>query len=125
MIKNSYIFKFFILVSLLSTSNQVFSKKNNNMLDLVSEVIAKEVFKQMRIKFDPKSLKTVKEELKSQKVPQNFLSYFSCQVKTKTYQNIKSCLKNITQKESFNVYTTSLSEAITNLYNKKVVVFLM
>ena len=124
MLKKQIIFKFLILISFLLSSAQGFSKKDK-MLDLVSEVIAKEVFKQMRIKFDPKSLKTVKKELKNQNVPQNFVSYFSCQVKTKSYANIKSCLKNVTKKESFNVYTTSLSEAITNLYNKKVVVFLM
>ncbi len=118
------IFKFFILIGLLLSSSQSFSKKDKT-LDIVSEVIAKEVFKQMRIKFDPKALKTVKTELKNQKVPQNFLSYFSCRVKTQNYEFIKNCLKNVTQKENFNVYTTSLSEAITNLYNMKVVVFLM
>ena len=124
MIKNRLIFKIFILMSLILGTNHAFSKKDK-MLDLVSEVIAKEVFKQMRIKFDPKALKTVKRELKIQKVPQNFLSYFSCQVKTQRYEKVKACLKNVTKKESFNVYTTSLSEAITNLYNKNVVVFLM
>ena len=124
MIKNRLIFKIFILMSLILGTNHAFSKKDK-MLDLVSEVIAKEVFKQMRIKFDPKALKTVKRELKIQKVPQNFLSYFSCQVKTHRYEIVKACLKNVTKKESFNVYTTSLSEAITNLYNKNVVVFLM
>ena len=124
MIKNRLIFKIFILMSLILGTNHAFSKKDK-MLDLVSEVIAKEVFKQMRIKFDPKALKTVKKELKIQKVPQNFLSYFSCQEKTQKYEKIKACLKNVTKKESFDVYTTSLSEAITNLYNKNVVVFLM
>ena len=124
MIKNRLIFKIFILISLILGTNHAFPKKDK-MLDLVSEVIAKEVFKQMRIKFDPKALKTVKKELKIQKVPQNFLSYFSCQTKTQKYEKIKACLKNVTKKESFDVYTTSLSEAITNLYNKNVVVFLM
>jgi len=124
MVKNRLIFKIFILISLVLGPNHAFSKKDK-MLDVVSEVIAKEVFKQMRIKFDPKALKTVKKELKTQKVPQNFLSYFSCQAKTQKYEKIKACLKNVTKKESFDVYTTSLSEAITNLYNKNVVVFLM
>ena len=87
MIKNRLIFKIFILISLILGTNHAFPKKDK-MLDLVSEVIAKEVFKQMRIKFDPKALKTVKKELKIQKVPQNFLSYFSCQVKTQRYENI-------------------------------------
>ena len=118
------ILKFLILWFSLLSSTQAFSK-NHKVLDLVSEVIAKEVFGEMRIKFDPKQLNTVKSELKTQKVPQNFLSYFSCQVKNQSYKSIKGCLKNTTKKESFNVYTTSLSEAITNLYNKKIVVFLM
>ena len=124
MLKKLPILKFFIIIILLISSGQSFSKKDR-ILDIVSEVIAKEVFKQMRIKFDPKALKTVKTELKNQKVPQNFLSYFSCQVKNQNYEFIKNCLKNVTKKESFKVYTTSLSEAITNLYNMRVVVFLM
>jgi len=121
--KLSYL-KTFILFLSLFTSIQIHSK-NEKVLDLVSEVVAKEVFNKMRIKFEPRSLKLVKTELRKQNVPQNFLSYFSCQLKSHSYDKVKSCLKNKTRKESFNIYTTSLSEAITNLYNKNIVIFLM
>ena len=116
--------KIFTLILIFLSSAHA-SSKHTKFHDLVSEVVAKEVFNEMRIKFEPKSLKMVKKELIKQKVPQHFLSYFSCQLKTITYNQVKKCLKNVPKKESFKVYTTSLSEAITNLYNQRVVVFLM
>ena len=105
-------------------SSSSFANKKDK-IDLVAEVVAKEVFTKMRIKFNKTSLKIVKKELKSQKVPQNFLKYFSCKDDLKSYKEAKDCLLNRPDKSEYDTYTTSMSEAITNLYQRGIVIFLL
>ena len=71
--KKEFFILFFIFVT---TFSNILNANNDNKLDVVAEVVAKEVFFKMRIKFHKDSLNIVKKELKSQKVPENFLQYF-------------------------------------------------
>ena len=113
------VFIFFLIFN----SPKKLSANNHNEIDIVAEVIAKEVFTKMRIKFDKGSLKIVTDELKAKKVPQRFLKYFSCKKDLKSYKEAKACLSNRPNKSEFESYTTSVSDAITNLYQKGIVLF--
>ena len=123
----SYFKKEFItiyLTALMFFSNTTYANESKK-LDFTAEVVAKEVFGKMRIKFRKESLKVVKDELKLQKVPQYFLKYFSCKENLKTYSQIKTCLKNKPNKKMFDLYTTSVGLAITNLHSRGLVTFLL
>jgi hypothetical protein len=123
----SYFRKEFITICLMALTffSNTACAKESKKLDFTAEVIAKEVFGKMRIKFKKESLKIVKDELKLQKVPQHFLKYFSCKESLITYSQIKTCLKNKPNKKIFDLYTTSVSQAITNLHSRGLVAFLL